>query len=130
MADQRNPASILQDWGGDQLLLWKRYKALLLPFSKKKKTKGLHLFVPVDRQKPIVVGEKENKVLCNYEGIRGEPSGIQTIKSLLNDIFNIKSYEIYKKARGEKESPLSRDKAINRTRLRNDLDVLIIIQGI
>ena len=78
-----------------------------------------------------MVGEKANKISCNYEGKRDKgESGTQTIKSLIHDIFNTKNYEIHKKARKIKNSPLSRDKAINRTRLRNDLDVLLIIQGI
>lgn len=99
--------------------------------SLRKKKKRPSSVCPSGQVETPVVGEKANKISCNYEGIRDKgESGTQTIKSLLHDIFNTKNYEIHKKARKIKNSPLSRDKAINRTRLRNDLDVLLIIQGI
>lgn len=44
MGDKRNPPSVLQDWRGEQLLLWGRHKALPVLYSKEKKKKDLHLF--------------------------------------------------------------------------------------
>lgn len=59
VADQRNPASVLQDWGGDQLLLWKRYKALLLPFSKKEKKKAFIFLSQWTGRNPLWLGKKK-----------------------------------------------------------------------
>ena len=70
--------------------------------SLKRKKKGLHLFVPVDRQKPIVVGEKANKVLCNYEGIRGNHLGSRPLK-VFYMICSIQKVMKCTKRQGEKK---------------------------
>lgn len=69
--------------------------------------------------KPIVALEKEIKYPLPM-GEEGEPSGAQTIRGLLHDVFSMK-IERHKKLR--KTNPLSIDKAINRTRLRDYPDV-------
>lgn len=83
MGDKRNPPSVLQDWRGEQLLLWGRHKALPVLYSKEKKKKTFIYLkerklcrILKFKWKPAVARDKGNKIyniLCQW-GKKWKPS--------------------------------------------------------
>lgn len=78
--------------------------------------------------KPTVAGEKGNKVPSTCGGISGNHLGPRPLK-VSYMMYSIKKIMKHTKKQ-EKNNPLSRDKEINRRRLRDEQDVGILIEGI